>query len=73
MIKAITTVAAIGLEVNCPAGTFFCHKYMQTVGPRKVTTNYYIAPGVGLIKMEILDRTGAYAIAENLLTEIKRE
>ncbi len=72
-VEAKTTVAAIGLEIKVPAGTFFCHQYSQTIGEQGMTTNYYLAPGVGLIKMDVLDRVGASPIIENRLIQIKRK
>lgn len=72
-IEAKSTVAATGLEIKVPAGTFYCHQYTQVVGPQKVTTNYYFAPGMGLIKMEVIDRRGKTPIIENRLIEIKRK
>jgi len=72
-VEAHTRVAAIGEEVRVPAGTFYCHKYVQTVGPRKVVTNYYFAPGLGLVKMEVLNRAGTLPIYKNELIKIERE
>lgn len=72
-VEAKTIVAAVGLEVKVPAGSFFCHQYSQKIGGPGMTTNYYLAPGVGLIKMEILDRTGTKPIIENQLIEIRKK
>jgi len=71
-IHAITQLVADDIELHVPAGDFYCYKYAQAAGPQKVMTNYYFAPGVGLIKMEILDRTGKYPMAENKLIAIER-
>jgi hypothetical protein len=72
-VQASNTVAATELKIEVPAGEFFCNEYIQQVGPEKLTTKYYFAPGVGLIKMDIFDQTGATAIYENKLMEIKRK
>ena len=72
-IEAKTTVAATDLKISTSAGDFYCYKYMQKIGPQEMTTNYYFAPGVGLIKMEIMDQFGKSPVAENRLIEIKRE
>lgn len=72
-VEAKTTVAATDQKISTAAGEFFCYKYVQKVGPQELTTNYYFAPGVGLIKMEIMDKPGKSVLAENRLIEIKRE
>ena len=72
-IQTVTQLAATGLEINTPAGNFYCHKYSQAAGPMKIITNYYLAPGVGLIKLEILDPAGKFPMAENKLIAIHRE
>ncbi len=67
---ARTTVAGTGVEVKSPAGTYYCYKYVQKVAPMDVITNYYFAPGVGLVKMEIMDRSGQQPMAMDMLTEL---
>jgi hypothetical protein len=67
---AHTTVAGTGVEVKSPAGTDYCYKYVQKVAPVNATTNYYFAPGVGLVKMEIMDRSGQQPMAMDLLNEV---
>jgi hypothetical protein len=69
-VEAVNKVVGVDLETVVPAGTFFCYKYQQKVGARQFTTNFYFAPGVGLIKMEILDASGTEAIAYSVLKEI---
>ncbi len=70
---AHTTVAGTGVEVKSPAGTYYCYKYVQKIPPLDATTNYYFAPGVGLVKMEIMDRSGRQPMAMDLLNEVKLE
>lgn len=65
--NAHTTVAGIGVEVKSPAGTYYCYKYSQKVEPSNAVTNYYFAPGVGLVKMEIMDRSGRQPMAMDQL------
>jgi hypothetical protein len=72
-VEAKTTVVATDLKITTAAGDFFCYKYVQKIGPMEMTTHYYFAPGVGLIKMEIMDQSGKSVMAENRLIEIKRE
>ncbi|MEE9442499.1 MAG: hypothetical protein V3V99_07510 [candidate division Zixibacteria bacterium] len=43
-----------GLEIEVPAGKFYCYKYSQVMGPMRRTTYNYFAPGLGLVKMETL-------------------
>jgi hypothetical protein len=69
-VEAEITVAEIGAEVAVPAGTFRCHKYVQKVGPMEATTIFYFAPGVGLVKMSLMDRTGKRPIGENRLSVV---
>jgi len=71
-IEANTVMAGTGLEMKVPAGDFFCHKYIQKVGPMEMTTNYYLAPGVGLVKLEIRNRTGTSSLFEYELIKIER-
>ncbi len=67
---AQTTVEGTGVEVKSPAGTYYCYKYVQKVMPLNAVTNYYFAPGVGLVKMEIMDRSGQQPIAMDMLAEL---
>lgn len=69
-VEAQTTVAEIGIEVAVPAGVFRCHKYVQKAGTMQVTTIFYFAPGVGLVKMSLMDRTGKTPIGENRLADL---
>ena len=69
-VPAHTTVEANGVEVKSPAGTYLCYKYVQKVEPSNAITNYYFAPGVGLVKMEIMDRAGQKPMAMNLLAKL---
>lgn len=68
-VEARYQVVATGAEITVPAGRFFCYHYRQRIGPRGPTSNYYFAPGVGLVKLEIFD-PGGRKIAENLLLEV---
>jgi len=70
-VEVTTKVVASDQKVTSPAGEFFCYKYAQSVGPDKVTTNYYFAPGVGLIRTEIMDRSGVSPAAFSILVEVK--
>ncbi len=70
-VEAHTTLAAISVEVTVPAGTYLCHKYIQKIGPLEATTNYYFAPGIGLVKMSIMDRSGTSPMVENYLSDLK--
>jgi hypothetical protein len=65
-----TTLEGTGEEVKSPAGTYYCYKYVQKVVPSDIITNYYFAPGVGMVKMEIMDRSGQRPIAEDLLSKL---
>jgi len=69
----LTTVEGTGVEVKTPAGTYFCYKYAQRVKPTNAITNYYFAPGVGLVKMEIMDRSGMHPVAVDVLRELNIE
>jgi hypothetical protein len=69
-IKATTKVVALDAKITVPAGTYFCYKYQQSVAPEPMITNYYFAPGVGLVKMEIMDKSGKSPMAENQLMKI---
>jgi len=52
-LELINQVASTNQEVIVPAGTYQCYKYHQTATGRDIATNYFFAPGKGLIKMEI--------------------
>lgn len=65
-----TTVEGTGVEVQAPAGTYYCYKYIQKVKALNAVTNYYFAPGVGLIKMEIMDQSGMRPVAMDLLAKV---
>jgi len=67
-VEAQITVAEIGAEVTVPAGTFRCHKYVQKAGAMQVTTVFYFAPGIGLVKMSLLAPPGERLIGENRLS-----
>jgi hypothetical protein len=69
-VNAHTTVEGIGVEVKSPAGTYYCYKYSQRVEPSNAITNYYFAPGVGLVKMEIMDRSGRQPMAMDQLAQL---
>lgn len=69
--EARNQLTAVDLETIVPAGIFYCHKYQQKIGPKGITTNFYFAPGVGLIKMEILNVSGTEPVAYSALKEIR--
>jgi hypothetical protein len=48
------TLIKAGLEVEVPAGKFYCYKYGQVIGQVRRTSYNYFAPGLGLVKMETL-------------------
>lgn len=70
-VETKNRVVATDLEVTVPAGVFHCYKYEQKVGPIPMTTNFYFAPGAGLIKMEIMDRNGARPMGQAYLVAMK--
>ncbi len=69
-VEAEITVTDVGAEVTVPAGTFRCYRYVQKAGPMGVTTIFYFAPGAGLVKVSLMDRTGQRPIGENRLSNV---
>ncbi len=52
---AFTKVASGGESVAVPAGSFQCLKYIQEFAGSGHVTNSYFAPGVGPVKIEIIN------------------
>jgi hypothetical protein len=72
-VELSTEVISTGARINVPAGPFTCFKYQQIVDPPHAINNFYFAPGVGLIKMDILDQAGEKPLVFAALREINIE
>jgi len=71
--QVINRLEKTGVEITVPGGTFYCYQYSQIFGPQRRLTYNYFAPGVGLVKMEIMgaDRNTPVMVSRLMKAELK--
>ncbi len=62
--RIVTKTVATDSVVTVMAGSFVCNKYVQEVGTLPGITNYWMSPGVGMCKVEVMDSTGTRPVVK---------
>ena len=65
----INRIAEVSVITPVGAGTYSCYKYAQEFGgPSRTSYNYY-SPGVGMVKMEVMNETLSHAVMSSELVK----
>ncbi|MCK5125220.1 MAG: hypothetical protein KAR42_03100 [candidate division Zixibacteria bacterium] len=66
----INRIESTGESVTVPSGSYFCYKYAQEFGGKSRTSYAYYSPGVGMVRLEVMNESLSKAVMIGELIDI---